>query len=173
MCAWGLWRPSVRRTRPHSAQQPRREGGTIMPIPVDYEILRVIWWLFLGVLLIGFAIMDGFDLGVATLLPFVARTDIERRVAINTIGPVWEGNQVWLVLGGGAIFAAWPPLYAVSFSGFYLAMFLVLASLILRPVGFTFRSKLDNPLWRSIWDWALVISGVVPALIFGVAVGNT
>jgi cytochrome d ubiquinol oxidase subunit II len=138
----------------------------------DYENLRLVWWLLLGVLLIGFAVMDGFDLGVAALLPFVGRSDVERRVAINTIGPVWEGNQVWLVLGGGAIFAAWPPLYAVSFSGFYLAMFLVLASLILRPVGFTFRSKLDNPVWRSIWDWALVISGVVPALIFGVAVGN-
>jgi cytochrome d ubiquinol oxidase subunit II len=138
----------------------------------DYENLRLVWWLLLGVLLIGFAVMDGFDLGVAALLPFVGRNDVERRVAINTIGPVWEGNQVWLVLGGGAIFAAWPPLYAVSFSGFYLAMFLVLASLILRPVGFTFRSKIDNPVWRSTWDWALVISGVVPALIFGVAVGN-
>ena len=126
----------------------------------DYENLRLVWWLLLGVLLIGFAVMDGFDLGVAALLPFVGRSDVERRVAINTIGPVWEGNQVWLVLGGGAIFAAWPPLYAVSFSGFYLAMFLVLASLILRPVGFTFRSKIDNPVWRSIWDWALVISGV-------------
>ncbi len=139
----------------------------------DYENLRLVWWLLLGVLLIGFAVMDGFDLGVAALLPFVGRTDVERRVAINSVGPVWEGNQVWLVLGGGAIFAAWPPLYAVSFSGFYLAMFLVLASLILRPVGFTFRSKIDNPVWRSIWDWALVVSGVVPALIFGVAVGNS
>ncbi|MGD0642832.1 MAG: cytochrome d ubiquinol oxidase subunit II [Roseiarcus sp.] len=138
----------------------------------DYENLRLIWWLLLGVLLIGFAVMDGFDLGVAALLPFVARSDVERRIAINTIGPVWEGNQVWLVLGGGAIFAAWPPLYAVSFSGFYLAMFLVLASLILRPVGFTFRSKIDNPAWRSLWDWALAIGGVVPALIFGVAIGN-
>jgi cytochrome d ubiquinol oxidase subunit II len=138
----------------------------------DYENLRLAWWLLLGVLLIGFAIMDGFDLGVAALIPIVGRTDIERRIAINTIGPVWEGNQVWLILGGGAIFAAWPPLYAVSFSGFYIAMFLVLASLILRPVGFKFRSKIENPTWRSIWDWALVIGGVVPALVFGVAVGN-
>ena len=111
-----------------------------MSIPVDYEILRVIWWLFLGVLLIGFAIMDGFDLGVATLLPFVARTETERRVAINTIGPVWDGNQVWLITGGGAIFAAFPPVYAASFSGFYIAMFLLLATLILRPVGFEFRN---------------------------------
>ena len=113
-------------------------------IPVDYEILRVIWWLFLGVLLIGFAIMDGFDLGVAALLPFVARTDGERRIAINTIGPVWEGNQVWLITGGGAVFAAFPPVYAASFSGFYIAMFLVLATLILRPVGFDFRNKFED-----------------------------
>jgi cytochrome d ubiquinol oxidase subunit II len=134
--------------------------------------LKLVWWLLLGVLLIGFAITDGFDLGVGTLLPFVARTDVERRVAINTIGPVWEGNQVWLILGGGAIFAAWPPLYAVSFSGFYLAMFLVLAALILRPVGFKYRSKRDDPAWRNAWDWALFVGGFVPALIFGVAVGN-
>ena len=106
------------------------------------------------------------------LLPFVARTDTERRVAINTIGPVWEGNQVWFILGGGAIFAAWPPLYAVSFSGFYLAMFVVLAALILRPVGFKYRSKRPDPSWRSAWDWALFVGGFVPALIFGVAVGN-
>src|ERR1019366_1326642 len=172
MCAWGLWRPSVRRTRPHSAQQPRREGGTIMPIPVDYEILRVIWWLFLGVLLIGFAIMDGFDLGVATLLPFVARTETERRVAINTIGPVWDGNQVWLITGGGAVFAAFPPVYAASFSGFYLAMFLVLASLILRPVGFEFRNKIADTRWRTFWDYALFAGGFVPSLVFGVAFGN-
>ncbi|MEM7169778.1 MAG: cytochrome d ubiquinol oxidase subunit II [Pseudomonadota bacterium] len=139
---------------------------------IDYEILRLIWWLLLGVLLIGFAVMDGFDLGVAALLPVVAKNDPERRVAINTVGPVWEGNQVWLILGGGAIFAAWPSLYAVSFSGFYLAMFLVLTTLILRPVGFKFRSKIDAPGWRRTWDGALVIGGVVPALIFGVAVGN-
>ena len=138
----------------------------------DYENLRLAWWLLLGVLLIGFAIMDGFDLGVAALIPFVGRTDVERRIAINTIGPVWEGNQVWLILGAGAIFAAWPPLYALSFSGFYIAMFLVLASLILRLVGFKFRSKIENPTWRSIWDWALVVGGVVPSLVFGVAVGN-
>jgi cytochrome d ubiquinol oxidase subunit II len=143
-----------------------------MSIPVDYEILRVIWWLFLGVLLIGFAIMDGFDLGVATLLPFVARTDSERRVAINTVGPVWEGNQVWLLLGGGAIFAAFPPIYAAAFSGFYIAMFLVLATLILRPVGFEFRNKIQHPTWRAFWDCALFAGGLVPSLVFGVAFGN-
>ncbi|MQP77739.1 cytochrome d ubiquinol oxidase subunit II [Stenotrophomonas sp. MYb238] len=141
-------------------------------ILLDYTTLRVIWWLLLGVLLIGFAVMDGFDLGVGTLLPFVARTDDERRLVINTVGPVWEGNQVWLILGGGAIFAAWPPLYAVSFSGFYLAMFLILFALILRPVGFKYRGKLPSQTWRENWDRALFVGGFVPALIMGVAVGN-
>ncbi|TDK46166.1 cytochrome d ubiquinol oxidase subunit II [Antarcticimicrobium luteum] len=139
---------------------------------IDFDILRVIWWVLLGVLLIGFALTDGFDMGVGALLPFVGRTDVERRVVINTIGPVWEGNQVWFILGGGAIFAAWPPLYAVSFSGFYLAMFAVLAALILRPVGFKYRSKRDSAAWRSGWDWALFVGGAAPALLFGVAVGN-
>lgn len=139
---------------------------------IDYQTLRIIWWLLLGVLLIGFAVMDGFDLGTAALLPFVAKTDLERRVVINAVGPVWEGNQVWLILGGGAIFAAWPPLYAVSFSGFYLAMFAILFALILRPVGFKYRSKRDSAAWRSAWDWALFIGGFVPALVMGVAVGN-
>lgn len=139
---------------------------------LDLELLRIIWWVLLGVLLIGFAATDGFDMGVGALLPFVAKTDTERRIAINTIGPVWEGNQVWFILGGGAIFAAWPPLYAVSFSGFYLAMFVVLSALILRPVAFKYRSKNDSARWRQNWDIALFIGGFVPALIFGVAVGN-
>lgn len=139
---------------------------------MSYEILRIIWWLLLGTLLAGFAIMDGFDLGTAALLPFVARNDLERRIVLNTVGPFWEGNQVWFILGGGAIFAAWPALYAASFSGFYLAMFLVLATLILRPAGFKYRSKIENPLWRSFWDWALFAGGIVPALVFGVAFGN-
>ncbi|WP_028966424.1 cytochrome d ubiquinol oxidase subunit II [Sphingomonas phyllosphaerae] len=138
----------------------------------DYVVLRLIWWALLGVLLIGFALTDGFDLGVAALLPFVARNDAERRMVINSIGPTWEGNQVWFILGGGAIFAAWPFVYAVSFSGFYLAMFLVLAALILRPVGFKYRSKKPDPAWRTRWDWALFVGGLVPALVFGVAVGN-
>jgi len=139
---------------------------------MDYEILRLIWWALLGILLIGFAVMDGFDLGTGILLPFVARTDIERRVVVNTVGPVWEGNQVWLILGGGAIFAAWPALYATAFSGFYLAMFLVLAALILRPVGFKFRSKFKGAGLRTMWDYFLFIGGFVPALVFGVAFGN-
>ena len=139
---------------------------------ISYETLRLIWWALLGVLLIGFALTDGFDLGAATLLPFAARSDIERRTVINAIGPVWEGNQVWLILGGGAIFAAWPQLYAVSFSGFYLAMFAILFALILRPVAFKFRSKREETSWRNRWDWALFIGGFAPSLIFGVAVGN-
>lgn len=141
-------------------------------MPLDYETMRIIWWALMGVLLIGFALTDGFDLGTAALLPFVGRNDEERRLVINTIGATWEGNQVWFILGGGAIFAAWPLVYAVSFSGFYLAMFLVLASLILRPVGFKYRSKHDDPKWRKRWDWALFVGGFVPALVFGVAVGN-
>jgi cytochrome d oxidase subunit CydB len=139
---------------------------------ISYDVLRVIWWGLLGVLLIGFALTDGFDMGVGALLPFVGKTDTERRMVINTVGPVWEGNQVWFILGGGAIFAAWPPLYAVSFSGFYLAMFVVLAAFIVRPVAFKYRSKRVAPAWRSAWDWALFAGGAVPALIFGVAVGN-
>jgi cytochrome d ubiquinol oxidase subunit II len=139
---------------------------------LEFATLKFIWWLLLGVLLTGFAILDGFDLGVGMLLPFVGRTDSERRVLINTVGPVWESNQVWLILGGGSIFAAWPVLYAASFSGFYLAMLLVLVALILRPVGFKFRSKLPAPRWRETWDWALFVGGAVPSLVFGVAMGN-
>lgn len=139
---------------------------------IDYDILRLIWWSLIGVLLLAFAITDGFDLGTGILLPFVAKTDIERRVVINSVGPVWEGNQVWLILGGGAIFAAWPQLYAVAFSGFYLAMFAILVGLILRPVAFKFRSKREEPEWRARWDWVLFFCGFVPTLIFGVALGN-
>ncbi|HEY8161142.1 MAG TPA: cytochrome d ubiquinol oxidase subunit II [Methylocystis sp.] len=138
----------------------------------DYATLRFIWWAILGVLLVGFAIFDGFDLGVALLHPFVAKKDVERRVLINAIGPVWEGNQVWFILGGGAVFAAWPPLYAASFSGFYLAMLLVLIGFILRPVAIAFRSKRDEPGWRAAWDWLFFISGALPSLLFGVAFGN-
>jgi len=126
----------------------------------------------MGVILIGFAIMDGFDLGAAGLLPWVAKTDIQRRIVINTVGPVWEGNQVWFVLGGGVLFAAWPYLYAITFSGFYFAILLVLITLILRPVGFKYRSKLESSRWRSTWDWILCLSGIIAALTFGIAVGN-
>jgi cytochrome d ubiquinol oxidase subunit II len=138
----------------------------------DYSTLKIIWWLLIGVLLVGFAIMDGHDMGVGTLLPFVGRSDIERSVVINTVGPHWEGNQVWFITGGGAIFAAWPLVYATAFSGFYWAMLVVLWALFFRPVGFDYRSKIANPTWRSTWDWCLFVGGAVPPLIFGVAFGN-
>lgn len=138
----------------------------------EYATLKVIWWLLVGVLLVGFAIMDGHDMGVGTLLPFVGKTDDERRVVINTVGPHWDGNQVWFITGGGAIFAAWPLVYATAFSGFYWAMLAVLWALFFRPVGFDYRSKIDNPIWRKTWDWGLFIGGAVPPLIFGVAFGN-
>lgn len=139
---------------------------------IDYETLKLVWWLFIGVLLIGFAIMDGFDMGAAIWLPFLGKNDNERRVIINSIGPVWEGNQTWLITAGGAIFAAWPLVYAAAFSGLYIALLLVLFALFFRPVGFDYRSKLGDPRWRSFWDWALFVGGAVPALVFGVAFGN-
>lgn len=139
---------------------------------IDYETLKLIWWLLVGVLLIGFAITDGFDMGVGALLPFLGKNDDERRVIINTVGPHWDGNQVWFITAGGAIFAAWPAVYAAAFSGFYIAMLLVLFALFFRPVGFDYRSKIEDPRWRRTWDWGLFIGGAVPALIFGVAFGN-
>ena len=139
---------------------------------LDYEVLRFIWWILIAVLLIGFAITYGFDMGVLTLLPVVGKSNTERRVMINSIAPHWDGNQVWLLTGGGAIFAAWPTVYATSFSSFFLAMILVLSALFFRPVGFEYRAKIDSPKWRNAWDWALFIGGFVPSLIFGVAFGN-
>lgn len=139
---------------------------------LDYETLKLIWWLLVGVLLVGFAVMDGHDMGVGTLLPFVGRDDVERRVVINTVGPHWDGNQVWFITGGGAIFAAWPLVYATAFSGFYWAMLAVLWALFFRPVGFDYRSKIHHPAWRSTWDWGLFVGGFVPPVIFGVAFGN-
>ena len=143
-----------------------------MPLLFDYLTLKIIWWLFVCVLLVGFALLDGFDLGVGTLLPFLARTDEQRRVLLNAIGPTWEGNQVWFITAGGAMFAAWPFVYATAFSGFYWAMLLVLFALFFRPVGFEYRSKVADPRWRNAWDWGLFVGGAVPALVFGVAFGN-
>ncbi len=139
---------------------------------LDYEVLRVIWWALVGVLLIGFAVTDGFDMGVGALLPIIGKNDNERRVMINTIAPHWDGNQVWLITAGGAIFAAWPTVYATAFSGFYVAMVLTLMALFFRPVGFDYRSKIEDPRWRSTWDWCLFIGGAVPPIVFGVAFGN-
>jgi len=139
---------------------------------LDYATLRVIWWALLGTLLIGFAILDGFDFGVAGLLKVLGRDNEERLVLLEGIEPTWEGNQVWFILAGGATFAAWPMLYAVSFSGMYMAIALVLLALILRPVGFNFRGKIHDPRWASLWDWVLTGSGFVVMLVAGVAFGN-
>ena len=139
---------------------------------MDYATLKLIWWLLVGVLLIGFALTDGFDMGATALLPFLGKTDDERRIVINTVGATWEGNKVWLITAGDAMFAAWPLVYAASFSGFYFAMLLVLFALFFRPVGFDYRSKRTDPRWRAGWDWGLFIGGFVPALVFGIAFGN-
>jgi cytochrome d ubiquinol oxidase subunit II len=138
----------------------------------DYEVLRFIWWVLIGVLLVGFAVTDGFDMGVGALVPVIGKTDNERRVMINSIAPHWDGNQVWLITAGGALFAAWPLVYATSFSGFYFAMILTLAALWLRPVGLDYRSKIEDKQWRKMWDIGISISGFVPPIIFGVAFGN-
>ena len=138
----------------------------------DITTLRVIWWALLGILFIAFAIMDGFDFGVAALLRVLGRDEEQRHVLLQTIEPTWEGNQVWFVLGGGATFAAWPTLYATAFSGLYFALALVLLAFILRPVGFNFRDKVHDARWRAVWDGVLIFSGVVVMLISGVAFGN-
>jgi cytochrome d ubiquinol oxidase subunit II len=138
----------------------------------DYATLKLIWWAIVGLLLVGFAILDGFDLGVGVLLPYVGRSDDERRVALNAVGPTWEGNQVWFITAGGATFAAWPLVYATAFSGFYVALIITLFALFLRPVGFDYRSKVADPRWRRAWDWGICVAGAVPALIFGIAFGN-
>lgn len=138
----------------------------------DYATLKVIWWAFVGVLILGFALTGGYDMGVGMLLPAVGKNDDERRVTINAIGPTWEGNQTWFITAGGAAFAAWPLVYAAAFSGFYIALMLVLFALFFRPVAFDYRSKLADPRWRNMWDWGLFTGSFVPALIFGVAFGN-
>lgn len=136
-----------------------------------YAILKLIWAGLLGILLIGLAVMVGMDMGVGTLLRFVGKNDAERRTALNIIGPHWDGNQVWFILGGGAIFAAFPTLYATSFSIFYVVMILLLFSMIMRPVAFEYRSKAGGA-WRTSWDWAFLISGALPMIIYGAAFGN-
>jgi cytochrome d ubiquinol oxidase subunit II len=138
----------------------------------DYVTLKVIWWCFVAVLLIGFALTDGFDFGVGMWLPFLGKDDMERRVIINTIGPTWEGNQTWFIAAGGALFAAWPLVYAAAFSGFYIALMLLLFALFFRPVGFDYRGKLADRRWRNAWDWGLFTGGLVPPLVFGIAFGN-
>lgn len=139
---------------------------------LDYETLRFIWWLLIGVILVAFMVTDGFDMGVGCLLPLIARNDDERRVLINSVGAHWEGNQVWLILAGGALFAAWPRVYAAAFSGFYVAMILVLCALFFRPLAFDYRGKIANARWRALWDTGLVIGSLVPPVVFGIAFGN-
>lgn len=139
---------------------------------MSHETLQVIWYLLIGILIAGYAILDGFDLGVGVLSPFVARSDRERRTLLNAIGPFWDGNEVWLLTAGGALFAAFPHVYATVFSGFYLALMLVLFALIFRAVSFEFRSKVEDPRWRKAWDGAFFVGSLVPALLTGVAMGN-
>jgi cytochrome d ubiquinol oxidase subunit II len=134
--------------------------------------LNTLWFVLVAVLFVGFFVLEGFDYGVGILLPFLGKSDSERRRIINTIGPVWDGNEVWILTAGGAIFAAFPHWYATLFSGFYLALFLMLAALIVRGVAFEFRSKDRHPAWRATWDWCIFVGSAVPALLWGVALGN-
>jgi len=138
----------------------------------DYETLQLLWWLVIGCLFTGFALTDGFDMGIGALLPFAGRTDTERRILINTIAPHWDGNQVWFVLAAGAVFAAWPPVYATAFSILYVPIMLILFALFLRPVGFDYRSKIEDPRWRSFWDWGIFCGSAIPAFLLGVAFGS-
>ncbi|MGB6189619.1 MAG: cytochrome d ubiquinol oxidase subunit II [Aeromonas molluscorum] len=138
---------------------------------MDYETLKLVWWGLVLFMLIGFVVMDGFDLGVGLLLPIVGKTDEERRVLLNSVGPVWEGNQVWLIAGAGALFAAWPLVYAAAFSALYVPFMFLLFGLFLRPVGFDYRSKLASPRWRRWWDRALVTGALLPTLVFGATLG--
>jgi cytochrome d ubiquinol oxidase subunit II len=134
--------------------------------------LNTLWFILIGVLFTGYFILEGFDFGVGILLPILGKKDGDRRVIINTIGPVWDANEVWLLTAGGAMFAAFPHWYATLFSGFYLALFLMLAALIARGVAFEFRSKDKNPRWRALWDWCIFGGSFIPALLWGVAMAN-
>src|SRR5512147_2098545 len=139
---------------------------------MSYEFLQTLWFILIAVLWIGFFFLEGFDFGVGMLLPFLGKKDEERRAIINTIGSVWDGNEVWLLTAGGATFAAFPNWYATLFSGFYLALFLLLLALIVRGVAFEFRSKDENPRWRVLWDWCIFLGSAIPALLLGVAFAN-
>jgi cytochrome d ubiquinol oxidase subunit II len=138
----------------------------------DFETLRLFWWAILVFLVCGFAVLDGADLGIGILLPFLGRTDDERRVILNTVGPTWEGSQTWLVTLGGISFGAWSLVYASFFSGLYTGLLVLLFALFLRPAGFDYRSKIGDPRWRNAWDWALFVGGLVPATVLSLAVGN-
>ncbi len=139
---------------------------------MSHEFLQALWFILIAILWIGFFFLEGFDFGVGMLLPFLGKKDVERRAIINTIGPHWDGNEVWLLTAGGATFAAFPHWYATLFSGFYPAFFLLLVGLILRGVAFEFRSKDANPKWRSLWDWCIFAGSALPTLLLGVAFAN-
>lgn len=134
--------------------------------------LNILWFVLIAVLFVGFFVLEGFDYGVGMLLPFLGEDDHQRRRIINTIGPFWDGNEVWILTAGGAIFAAFPHWYATLFSGFYIALLLMLVAMIVRGVAFEFRSKDKHPAWRATWDWAIFFGSAVPALLWGVALGN-
>jgi len=134
--------------------------------------LNTLWFIFIAILYTGFFVLEGFDFGVCLLMPFLGKNDLERRTIINTIGPHWDGNEVWLITAGGATFAAFPNWYATLFSGFYLPLFLVLIGLIIRGVAFEFRGKDDNPRWRSLWDWCLFAGSALPTILFPIAFAN-
>lgn len=138
---------------------------------MDYELLKLIWWGLVTFMVIGFVIMDGFDLGIGMLLPFLAKNDDERRVLLNSVGPTWEGNQVWLIAGAGALFAAWPVVYAAAFSVLYVPFMFLLFGLFLRPVGFDYRSKFPSEQWRKNWDRALFVGGLLPTMMLGGTLG--
>jgi cytochrome bd ubiquinol oxidase subunit II len=134
--------------------------------------LNIVWFVLIAVLYIGYFILEGFDFGVGILLPFLGKDDQSRRIIINTIGPHWDGNEVWLLTAGGATFAAFPEWYATLFSGFYLPLFFMLIALIVRGVAFEFRSKDDDPRWRALWDWMIFVGSLIPAFLWGVAFAN-
>jgi cytochrome bd ubiquinol oxidase subunit II len=135
-------------------------------------ILNTVWFILVTVLFVGFFFLEGFDYGVGILLPFLGKKDLDRRAILNTIGPVWDGNEVWMITAGGALFASFPQVYATLFSGFYLALFLMLVALIIRGLGFEFRSKQEAKGWRTFWDWAIFTGSLLPALLWGVTVAN-
>lgn len=139
---------------------------------MSYELLQQIWFALIAVLWIGYFVLEGFDFGVGILLRTIGKNEAERRALVTTLGPLWDGNEVWLLVAGGATFAAFPEWYATLFSGFYLPLFLILVALIVRGVAFEYRSKYGDPTWRARWDWAILIGSLVPALLWGVAFGN-
>ena len=143
-----------------------------MGIGAEYYDLNILWFILIAVLYTGYFLLEGFDFGVGILLPFLGKNDTQRRVVINTIGPHWDGNEVWLITAGGATFAAFPHWYATLFSGFYFPLFLMLLALIMRGIAFEFRSKDESPLWRSFWDWSIFAGSLIPAMLWGVAFSN-